>query len=262
MELRNPINTLFATQYNTLANKMQAIKGKVKNKYEDQDQQLWHQYKQGDNQAKWDLLNRFNGVIAQQVNKQSNVLPKQVIEAKLKAYTIQAFDTYDPSKGTKLSTHVYNYHQQINRDNYKHQQAVRLPENFAIQYTKFNDAKRKLSEAKGREPNNFELAEYLGWSPEMVASAERKYHTEMVEGKQEFDAGISEADSAGSAIRFAYEEMSQEERYIFEHKTGYMNKQIMPMGAIKDHLKVTPHRFNQLQKLIEDKLRRALAVNS
>lgn len=249
-----------STLYHTTLNKATAFGGKLKNKYEDEDQQLWHQYRQGNQDAKWQLLDRFKGVIAQQANKQSNVLPKPVVEAKLKAYTLQAFDTYDPSKGTKLSTHVYNYHQQINRDNYKHQQAVRLPENFAIQFSKYQEAKHKLSESKNREPNTMELAEYLGWSPEMVASAERKYHTEMVEGKQEYDAGITEEDTAGSAIRFAYEEMTQEERFIFEHKTGYLNKQIMPMGAIKDQLKVTPHRFNQLQKSIESKLKRALAV--
>jgi len=231
---------------------------KPKNIYEDKDLELWHEYKAGNQNAKWELLDRFKGLISGIAMKQSNVLPKAVVEAKLKTYAIAAFDTYKEGKGAKLSTHVQNYLQKINRDNYTNQQAVRLPENLAIGYTKFMNTKTSLGETIGREPTTMELAEHLSWSPEQVANAERKYHTELVESKMTYDPGVIDQDTSSSAIRFAYQEMDDNERYLFEHKTGYMNKGILPMSKIREHLKLTPYQFNQLQTVLTAKLKNTL----
>ena len=255
----NPINKNELNRVTSIAkNKMvQALPTKIKNKYEDEDMALWHRYKGGDMQAKWALLDRFKGTVAQFTRKFSNNLPPHVVEAKLKSYVIEGFATYNPNKGTKLSTHVYNYLQQINRDNYKHQQAIRLPENLAREYTRYHTAKAKLHESLGREATTQELADYMKWSPEAIARAESKYHTELVEGKQEFNATTKYSDTAQTALRFAYEEMSDEERFLMEHKIGYMGKRILPAGAIKDQLKVTPHKFNMLNKSVADKVSNA-----
>lgn len=238
------------------------LMAKPKNKYEDEDNALWARYKGGDKDAGWELLNRFKPIISQHASKFSNVLPRPAVEAKLKVYTMGAFDTYDPSKKTKLSTHVYNYLQQINRDNYKHQQAIRLPENYARGFGRFQEGKAKLHESFGREPTGAELSEYLGWSLDQVAKAEHRYHTELVEGKQEFSSPVIGPDIGKSALRFAYDAMNDDERFLMEHKIGYMNKQVLPVGVIRERLKYTPHKFNVLQKGMEEKVRSAYSALS
>lgn len=258
MEYRNYPEHQHGLYKVALKNPLRSLLPKQKNVYEDEDIRLWKEYKEGNQSAKWQLLDRFKGLISSIAMKQSNVLPKAVVEAKLKVYSIAAFDTYDPTKGAKLSTHVQNYLQKINRDNYTNQQAVRLPENLAIGFTRYMGAKSNLTETIGREPTTMELAQHLDWSPEQVANAERKYHTELVESKMTYDPGVIDQDVSSSAIRFAYQEMNDKERYLFEHKTGYMNKGILPMSVIREHLKVTPYQFNQMQTVLTAKLKDAL----
>ena len=218
-----------------------------KNVYEDEDIRVWRRYKMGDQQAKWELLNRFKGLISGIAIKQSHNLPRPVVEAKLKQYTIQAFDTYDPSKGTKLSTHVTYYLQKINRDNYNNQQAIRLPENLAIGYSRFMEGKTRLHESLGREPTGAELAGHLGWSLSAVENAEKKYHKEFVESRQVYEPGVSDTDIADTAISLVYHQMNDDERYLFEHKTGYLGKELKPMDKIRKELNKTPHQFHKLQ---------------
>ena len=231
---------------------------KEKNIYEDEDIRLWRQYKAGNQNAKWELLRGFKGLISGVAIKQSHNLPKPVVEAKLKQYALQAFDTYDPAKGTKLSTHVTYYLQKINRDNYNNQQAIRLPENLAIGYSRFMEAKGRLHESFGREPNSAELAEHLGWSLSAVENANKKYHKEFVESRQTFEPAITDSDISGTAIELVYHQMTNDERYLFEHKTGYLGKDLKPMDKIRKDLKKTPHQFHKLQTGLTSKFQDTL----
>jgi hypothetical protein len=192
--------------------------------------------------------------------KNSNVLPYSVAEAKLKRYALQAFDTYDPTKGVKLSTHVVNYLQKINRDNYTNQQAIRLPENLAIGYSRFMSAHEELSQTHGRPPTKAELATKLEWKQSDVARAMQRYHKEYVEGKQQFDSGVSELDTSASAIRFAMHGMSDVEKKIFEAKTGYGGAEMVPMEKVRRDLKLTPYQFYQAQQTLKQRLSRASQV--
>lgn len=86
---------------------------KAHNAYSDSDLELWKKYKQGNQQAKWDLLKRFHGVITSNARKLSNVRPYSVVEAELKELTLKAFDTFNPARGAKLSTHVVNTYKKL-----------------------------------------------------------------------------------------------------------------------------------------------------
>ena len=218
------------------------------------DMQLLNKYRDGDTQAKWDLLHRFNPLIQRQTSRFSNVLPKPVVEAKLKQYTIQAFDTFDPNSNAKLSTHVVNYMQQINRANYKNQQAIRLPENYAINFSKFQKAKAELDEKYNREPSDKELATTLGWSIAEVGRAKQRYHEEHVEGKNQFEFGVHSDDTAATTIRFTYDTLTPIEKKILEYKTGYNDTKVIPVGEIYRKLKLTPSQFNRHQQNLISKL--------
>ena len=235
-------------------------KKQVKKTVEEKDMELWHAYKRGDKQAQWELLDRFKGAIAKTSMQQSNVLPRPVVEAKLKRYALKAFDTYKPSAGTKLSTHVIKYLKKINRDNYQQQQAIRLPENLAIGYSRYAGAKTQLAESLGRDPNTHELAEHLGWSVDATANAAKKYHKEYVEGKSSFDAGVKDMDVSSSVLRFVYHSLDDKDKYIMEHRSGYLNKPILPPTRIQKDLKMSSYQFYQAQKRIADNLATAARV--
>jgi DNA-directed RNA polymerase specialized sigma subunit len=236
---------------------------KPKNEYEDKDMVLWHQHKNGNKQATWDLLHRFEGMIAGHASTHSNVNAKSVVEAQLKQMTLKAFDTYDPNAGAKLSTHVMNNFKKLSRLNIQNQQAIRLPENIALKYAKHTEAESYLTEVFGRKPTSLEIAEYLGWGVDDVENAAKRFHKELVESKQVYDPGVVDSDIAGSAFRNAYHSMTDHEKHIVDHTLGPRgphNKPEMSAQQIMRDLSMTPYQFNKVKNNAIDKVQQALHV--
>lgn len=231
-----------------------------KNQYEEQDMELWHRHKEGDKNATWELLGRFEGMIGKHAGTHSNVNARSVVEAQLKQMTLKAFDTYDPKAGAKLSTHVMNNFKKLSRLNIQNQQAIRLPENIALRYSKYNDAVTYLTDVFGRTPTNEEIAEYLGWGVDDVDTASKRFHKELVESKQVFEPGVIDSDISESALRNAYYSMTPEEQYIVAHTIGYMGKPKKPADVIAKDLKFTPYQFNKTKNSAIGKVEQAIHV--
>ena len=254
---------------NSIKEQMEQAKRQVqrklrpKNQYEEEDMVLWKQHKAGDKQATWDLLHRYEGMIGQHASTHSNVNSCSVVEAQLKHLTLEAFNTYDPNAGAKLSTHVMNRFKKLSRSNIKNQQAIRLPENIALKYSKYTEGETYLTEVLGRKPTSLELAEYLGWGVDDVDNASKRFHKELVESKQVFDPGVVDSDIAGSAFRNAYHSMNHEEQYIIDYTLGPdgpNNKVRKSAQQIMADLHMTPYQFNKVKNMAIDKIQVALHV--
>ena len=232
------------------------------NVYESRDMELWKAYKAGNQQAKWELLERFNGLIGNHANKYSNVLPRPVVESQLKQLTLKAFDTYKPGMNTKLSTHVVNSWKKLSRANMANQQAIRLPENIALKYKAFNDGREYLAESLGREPTNVELAEHIGWSVDNVANLSKRFHRELVESKQTYDPGVTEHDTAQQALLSTYYTASEPERYFMEHTLGtdFMGKREKPSAQIQKDLKMNSYQYYKLKNTVADKIKQSMGA--
>ena len=230
------------------------------NGYEDADMKLWHAYKQGNASAKWQLLNRFNGLIGSYSSRYSNVLPRTVVEAQLKQLTLKAFDTYNPNKNAKLSTHVVNSWRKLSRANMENQQAIRLPENIALKFKAYNDGKEYLTSVLNREPTNVELANHLGWNTDKVTNLSKRFHKELVESKQVYDPGVTMEDTAHEALLSTYYTASEPERYFMEHTLGpdFMGKKERPSAQIQKDLKLNSYQYYKLKNGVADKIRTAL----
>ena len=233
-----------------------------KNAYEERDMELWHSYKAGDEQAKWELLNRFNGLISDHASRYSNVLPRPVVESQLKQLTIKAFDTYKPGMNTKLSTHVVNSWKKLSRANMANQQAIRLPENIALKYKVFNDGKDYLTDVLNREPTNSELASHIGWGVDDVTSLSKRFHKELIESKQVYDPGITEQDTARQALLSTYYTASEPERYYMEHTLGaeFMGKREKPSAQIQKDLKLNSYQYYKLKNGVADRIKQSLGA--
>ena len=110
------------------------------------------------------LMNQLGPIIYAEVKRASGSLPTAALSAEAKKWAFKAIQTYDPAKGTAISTHVVNYLPKIRRMNYKFQNAVRLPENMQLKYHDYNHALVSLTDELNREPTDVEMAKKLGWS--------------------------------------------------------------------------------------------------
>jgi hypothetical protein len=233
---------------------------KANNSYSESDLDLWRKYKQGNQQAKWDLLQRFHGVIIANARKLSNVRPYSVVEAELKEITLKSFDTYTPAKGAKLSTYVINNFKKVSRENINNQHAIRIPENVHFKFKPITEANEYLTEALNREPTYQEVAEYTGWSLPKVIDASTRLRRELVESKQTFEPGVSELDPTQQAFFYAYNVLDNQGKYILEHSTGYGGKKELPDSKIRVDLKLSPHLYNKKKNEVVSVMRESLNV--
>ena len=147
-----------------------------------QDIDLYHRWKQeGDKASLGALMKQLNPIVYSEVRRTSGTLPEAALSAEAKKWTIRALNTYDPTKGVALSTHVMNYLPKVRRLNYKYQNSARLPENLQLQFTEFKNAASHLETTLNREPTDEELAKELGWSKPAVTRFRGSLYEDLVE---------------------------------------------------------------------------------
>lgn len=221
----------------------------------DKDLELWKEWKRNpseENKAK--LLKAMSPIIQREVNKWGGVMPPVVMEMEAKALAVQAFESYDPDRGVKLSTHVTNRLQKVSRTVYTHQNSARISEHKLLQYNTHQTASSALRDHHGREPTVQEMSDELGWSPAKVkqfnAMFERKEYQASEEHPETYD------DVYNHRIDFVYHELNPQQKKIFEHTTGYMGKKIMSNEELRKELNISQGQLSYQKRLIIDKMKR------
>lgn len=141
---------------------------------------LWHTWKTNGQKPEHlePLLKAYEPNLNQKVRqwKAPNV-PESAFKLALQERLINAFQTYDPSRGAALNTHVETRLQKAKRFNARHQNLAYIPEGQIEKISPINKAHDELQEELGREPTNAEIADHLGLTEkrvETVRKAQRK----------------------------------------------------------------------------------------
>lgn len=214
------------------------------------DQELFEAYQRSKNPADLQkLLAQLNPLIQTEVKRAAGTLPTQALAAEAKRWAIHAINTYDPSKGTQLSTHVTNYLQKVRRMNYRFQNAARLSENNQLVFHKYNTAVQGLQERLSREPSEDELARELGWSKKAVVKFKAGIFQDIVESSKEKASEFTRFDSGKPLFEHMMDQLSPEEKIIMEH-TGTLSS---PELAAK--IGVNVNRLNYLKSKMVKKLK-------
>lgn len=132
--------------------------------------QLWQHWKDNGKQAEHlqPLLKLYDPVLGGKVRawKAPNV-PESAFKAELTTHLIKAFETYDPSRGAALNTHVEARLPKAMRYNNKHQNVGYIPEGQARYIGAIRKAQDTLNEEFGRDPTPHEIADHLQTIPDM-----------------------------------------------------------------------------------------------
>ena len=173
----------------------------INSSFKDQDLVLWQQYKTTKSKAALsELLKRMDPVIQATVNKWSGAVSRQALLNEAKMLAVKAFDSYDPSRGAALATHVVSNLSPISRTVYTYQNVARIPENITLKLHSYNTAVENLKATHGREPTTDELHQELGWSaPEInKLRTQGRYDHRKTQGPKPNRS----ASQAGSVKRF------------------------------------------------------------
>lgn len=230
--------------------------------YRDQDLQLWRGYKTSRLPAARDaLLKRFDGVLQSQVNKWAGPVPRQALLNEARLLALKAFDSFDPAKGTALSTHVVNSLQPISRMVYTYQNTARLPENLALKVSAYTSAVEELKSRHGREPTTDELHNELGWPAPEITRLRDYNHRDLLESGPEVSGDFfgDHADDDDVVLGGIYYELLPDEKRLFEYATGYNGAPKLGNREIMERLGLSQARLSYRKTLLARKIDRIMS---
>lgn len=226
----------------------------------DQDLILWERWHRSRSQYDLEaLMRQMMPVIRNQTQQYARRVAPVVLDAKAKKLALKAFETYDPSRGVLLSTHLVSQLQKLSRDAYEQQSTVSVPEHQRIDFNRINRAKLDLEDDLGRRPTMPELADHLALPiphiEKIIGNVGRKEFMESGEGptfQQENDDDL---------IHLAYNDMTPLQKRIFEMRTGYNGtsmpdpRRIRKGAEIMHELNITQgqlsYQIQQLDQLLQ-----------
>lgn len=193
-------------------------------------------------------------VLIKKYQQLAGSLPEAALHAEITKHAINAIDSYDPTKGAKLSTHVFNHVAQASRLNYTYQNIVRMSEDK--QQGKFKHYKKALSDLTSeldREPTELEMALRLGWTTKDVKDLKDNLFADMSEGSQEVIPEASKFSDEKTKMNYLLDNLNPEEKKFFNDKTSGMSQADM----IARH-KMDVNKLNYTNRKLTDKVRSLL----
>lgn len=180
----------------------------------------YNRYKEtGDMRDRTKTLMALQPVLFKKHQQLAGSLPDSALKTEISKHAINAIETYDPTKGAKLSTHVFNHIAQASRLNYTYQNAVRMSEDK--QQGKFKHYKKALDDLNSelnREPTDAELATRLGWTKKEVDDMKSSLFSDIFESRQEVAEEKSQFSDDKTRMNYVMENLTPMEQKFFKDK--------------------------------------------
>ena len=225
----------------------------------EKDIRLWNKYKDtGDIVYKQQLLKQFTPLIHSQVKKWDGVVPIGVLTNEAKILASKAIDSYSPTKGAALGTHIANNLAPISRIVYTYQNTARLPENLTLKMQSFNSANEHLVSKLGREPTTDELRDELGWTAADINRIKTYNRNDLIESVGNVSGDFYGADDADddSELAAIYFSLTPEEKRLFEDMTGYNTNIVLSTEQILKKYSLTQAQLSYKKHLLTQKIDR------
>ena len=227
--------------------------------YKDQDYDLWNTWKETkDKKDLSKLLNNMKPIIYTQIKPLRGAISDKVLETEAKIQAMNAFRSYSPSKATKLSTHVTNQLQKVNRLVYNNMEMLSIPEARRIKFKNFEAVSSHLEDEFGRPPTISELADELGWSRAEVQRFKNESWKELSDSTPTmFDVSAND-DPNHALVSYVYNDLSPKHQNVFEMVGGYGGKRQKSDDEIMKKLRMTRGQLSYAKTKIKKELQTAL----
>lgn len=204
------------------------------------------------------VIREVDPIISRELTAYKGAINPIALKGMAKKIAIDAIKTYDPNKGASLGTHISRQMTRLHRKNYASANAIRLPENLQQGVGGFLRAKEHLEGTLGREPTAAEIADEMNWNIRQVTQLEKQVRNETSSGQLQFDPAHITESVFDSKIDFFYNDLSPQDKLLFEHTTGYGGKKLLSKKEIATKLNISAPRVSQLASQLANKLKRVL----
>lgn len=196
------------------------------------------------------LLDEHRATIDKHITKWSGVLPDVVIKKHAHKYALDAFRSFDPTKGANISTHLFNHLSKLSRLNYENQNVVKIPEHQILQIRNYHDSVQHLTDELDRAPSHEEIADHM-----VIPVAHVKRLAENVGRKDyTYDADHEDMQQGGVKmnaqtlyIQDTFNKLHPHEQRMFKDLTGYNNAAILKPSEFGQKYKLKPYEVSRVK---------------
>lgn len=199
------------------------------------------------------LINDHRRLIEAEAYKYAKFIPITFVQTEAYRLAREAAHKYDPSAGVKFSTYLTNQLQKLSRLSTQYGGTVRVPENKQFKINRLNQVEEGLKEVYGRAPTVAELSDASGLHIGAVNNLLQARKKEVNLNNLAYSPIFFEGDD-DDWIHFVYHDLSDKDKIIFEHRTGFGNKPILDNNAIAKQLNISPSTVSQRIKVISEKI--------
>lgn len=186
------------------------------------------------------------------------------LKTRARIMALNAARTYDPSKGMKLNTYLFQTLHGLSRFYGRRSNPLYIPEGRLLDKGRLDAAENELKDELDREPTAAELADRTGLPVhriESLRSATPASKSESSTFSEEGDSLFSQkSDPERLWADYVYNEMDDKDKKIFELSTGYGGAQKVPKGEIAKRLGISAPAVSQRITKISKKLSEGLEI--
>ncbi len=185
------------------------------------------------------------------------------LRSRAKLLAVDAFKTYDPKKGAKISTHLMTQLQPLTRHARAFANVTKTPERVAMDIYRMRQSEQEFLNNQSRLPSDKELADHSGLSVRRLSKL-RKYHlgeiaesglTEMDEGDQSIMyPGVHRQDPHAIWLEYVHHDLAPIDQKILEWRTGFNGNPVLANNEIAKRLKLSPGAVSQRAARIAKRL--------
>jgi DNA-directed RNA polymerase specialized sigma subunit len=204
------------------------------------------------------LMTRFNPIVHSAVNRFKTVgVAPATLRAQATAQVIRAMNTYDPTKNTQPSTHIWNNMMKIQRTATESLMSGHVPEYRSMKRSTFTIVRDNLTDRLGYEPSVDEMADELKWSKKETARMNAELGGEVTASGADFDfyGNSSKFEHKDKALAdYLYAELKGKEKTVFEHTFGVGGKSILSNKDIAAKLNTNEMAIHRMKKKMSQKI--------
>ena len=222
------------------------------------DMELWQKWMDNGKQPEDTelLLNNFKGLIRSESNRYAGHLniPSSAIHSQFQTQAMKGFETYDPNRGAKLSTHLKNQMLRGNRFIRTYQNIGRIQEARIYKISDFKTNELELEDKLGRPPTALEMADRMKWPVKQVVALKHEIRDEIPSSRLQGDMLSIKPSADAEVLRLIQYELSPDERAVFEYSTGQNGKPMLKPGEISKKLNMPASKVSRLKLSVAKKI--------
>ena len=227
---------------------------------------LWHHWNTNGRKPEHmkPLLESYKPLLQKEANKFRTVeIPTSAIHAELRKQFVNAVKTYDPKKGTQLSTWVQTNLQKGSRFVKTYQNLGKIPEGQISKIREFKQAKEHLFNINGFEPDTRALSDHLKWPHKRVAQLQKELSREDKSASNYLHdpaESLNPRELEATRLLQFDSRLSSEERAVYEYTFGMNGKPRLQPGQIAKQTSIHPSKVSRIRTKLKGYVQEAIDV--